>query len=70
VPTPKLEEAVQVIRAWGLIYRAIWIGPSFGTGYYFRQQHEHLPVARRGEVYAPERKTLDRGGRIGPVAPE
>jgi N6-adenosine-specific RNA methylase IME4 len=29
VPPPKLEEAMQVIRAWGFVYRtgAIWVKP-------------------------------------------
>jgi N6-adenosine-specific RNA methylase IME4 len=60
VPPPKLEEAMQVIRAWGFVYRtgAIWVKPTFGTGYYFRQQHEHLLVARRGEVPRPAPEKL------------
>jgi hypothetical protein len=31
---------------------------TFGTGYYFRQQHEHLLVARRGEVPRPPPEKL------------
>jgi N6-adenosine-specific RNA methylase IME4 len=53
---PKVAEAMQVIDAWGFRYRtgAVWIKPSIGMGYYFRQQHEHLLVAARGTLSVPE----------------
>lgn len=53
--SPKLEEAFEVIRAWGFTYRssAIWVKNQLGMGYYFRQQHELLLVATRGSMPAP-----------------
>lgn len=53
--SPKLEEAFQVIRAWGFEYRtcAIWDKQWIGPGYYFRQRHELLLVAIRGAVPVP-----------------
>ena len=43
---PKLEEALEVLRAWGFTYRtcAVWTKPQIGMGYWFRQQHELLLV--------------------------
>jgi len=54
-PPPLLQEALQVIRAWGFSYRtnAIWDKEVFGMGYYFRGQHEHLLLATRGEPPTP-----------------
>ncbi len=53
--SPKLEEAFKVLAAWGFAYRtcAIWDKEVIGMGYYFRQQHELLLVATRGNVPAP-----------------
>jgi N6-adenosine-specific RNA methylase IME4 len=53
--SPKLEEAFQVIRAWGFEYRtcAIWDKQWIGPGYYFRQRHELLLIATRGSVPVP-----------------
>ena len=52
---PKLEEALKVIKAWGFQYRTnlVWVKDKFGTGYYFRGQHELLLVAKRGETSVP-----------------
>lgn len=54
--SPKLEEGLRVVREWGFTYRtcAIWDKQKMGMGYYFRQQHELLLVATRGEIPAPE----------------
>jgi N6-adenosine-specific RNA methylase IME4 len=54
-PTPMLEQAFTVIRAWGFEFRTafVWVKPT-GTGLYLRQRHEHLLVARRGEFPTPE----------------
>jgi N6-adenosine-specific RNA methylase IME4 len=54
-PTPILEQAFSVIRAWGFEYRTafVWIKQPTGTGLYLRQRHEHLLVARRGEFPTP-----------------
>jgi N6-adenosine-specific RNA methylase IME4 len=56
VPAPILEQAFQVISAWGFSYRtgAIWDKDQIGAGHYVRQQHEHLLIARRGEFPTPE----------------
>ena len=53
--SPKLEEALSVIRAWGFGYRtcAVWDKQKTGMGYYFRQNHELLLVATRGSPPAP-----------------
>lgn len=52
---PKLEEALKVIKAWGFQYRTnlVWVKDRFGTGYYFRGQHELLLVAKKGDTQAP-----------------
>jgi N6-adenosine-specific RNA methylase IME4 len=52
---PKLAEAMVVIDAWGFEYRtcAVWDKQQIGMGYYFRQQHELLLVAARGNMPAP-----------------
>ena len=54
-PTPMLEQAMAVIRAWGFVYRTglVWIKQRTGTGRYLRQRHEHLLLARRGEFPTP-----------------
>jgi N6-adenosine-specific RNA methylase IME4 len=53
--SPKLEEALRVINAWGFAYVtcAIWDKEKIGMGYYFRQQHELLLVAKKGNIPAP-----------------
>jgi len=57
-PQPKIREALQVIEAWGFEYRtgAIWVKDKFGMGYHFREQHELLFVAKKGDVPAPSPK--------------
>jgi N6-adenosine-specific RNA methylase IME4 len=53
--SPKLEEGFQVIKAWGFTYRtcAVWDKDWLGQGYFFRQRHELLLVATRGNVPVP-----------------
>ena len=53
---PKLEEALQVLNAWGFSYRtcAIWDKEKIGMGYWFRIQHELLLVGIKGQFKAPE----------------
>lgn len=53
--SPKLREAMDVLEAWGFTYRtcAIWAKPQIGMGYYFRQQHELLLVATKGDMPTP-----------------
>ena len=53
--SPKLAESMRVVESWGFTYRtcAVWHKPQIGMGYYFRQQHELLLVATRGDMPAP-----------------
>jgi N6-adenosine-specific RNA methylase IME4/ParB-like chromosome segregation protein Spo0J len=55
VPPAILEQAFSVIGAWGFSYRsgAIWNKQVIGAGHYFRQQHEHLLLATRGDMPTP-----------------
>jgi len=52
---PKLEEALEVIKSWGFVYRtcAVWDKEKIGMGYWFRGQHELLLVAVKGKQPAP-----------------
>jgi len=54
--SPKLEEAMQVISAWGFTYRTsmVWIKDKIGMGYYARSRHELLLIATRGSIPVPE----------------
>lgn len=56
---PKLQEALDVMEAWGFEYKThgIWIKDKIGTGYYFRGQHELLLVGRKGNIPAPQEAT-------------
>jgi N6-adenosine-specific RNA methylase IME4 len=55
VPAPKLAESFKVIEAWGFDYRTglVWVKHAMGMGNYVRQKHEHLLIARRGEIPMP-----------------
>lgn len=54
--SPKLEEAMSVMNAWGFSYRscAVWDKEVIGMGYWFRQQTELLLVGIRGAMPSPE----------------
>lgn len=54
--SPKLAESMQVISAWGFVYRTciVWDKCRIGMGYYARQQHELLLIAARGALPVPE----------------
>jgi N6-adenosine-specific RNA methylase IME4 len=54
--SPKLAEALAVLKAWDFSYRtcAVWDKEIVGMGYYFRQQHELLLVGARGAAPVPE----------------
>lgn len=54
--SPKLEESIQVVNAWGFTYRTcmVWDKDRIGMGYYARQQHELLLICTRGELPVPE----------------
>lgn len=58
---PKLEEAMQVLKAWGFEYKtnAIWDKEVIGMGYWFRGQHELLLVGTKGNPgTTPESKRI------------
>ncbi len=59
--SPKVEEALQVMKAWGFTYRtcAVWVKDKIGLGYWFRQQHELLLVGVRGKFPPPEPGTRE-----------
>jgi N6-adenosine-specific RNA methylase IME4 len=53
--SPQLPAALEVMAAWGFQYRssAVWDKELVGMGYWFRGQHEHLPVGVRGKWSPP-----------------
>lgn len=52
---PKLEEALEVLNAWGFTYKtcAVWDKEKIGMGYWFRGQHELLLLGVKGNFPAP-----------------
>ena len=52
---PKLYECMKVLDAWGFDYRTdmVWVKDKIGMGYYVREKHETLLIARRGEFPCP-----------------
>lgn len=54
--SPKVAEAISVIEAWGFEYRTCmaWVKDKIGMGYFVRQQHEHLLIAKKGNPPMPE----------------
>jgi len=52
------KQALEVIDAWGFDYRTnmVWVKPSIGPGYYVRQRHELILIARKGEPMLPDDK--------------
>jgi N6-adenosine-specific RNA methylase IME4 len=52
---PMLEDAMDVLKAWGFKYKshAIWDKVHIGTGYWFRNRHELLLVGTKGDIPAP-----------------
>lgn len=55
---PKLLEALEVMKAWGFIYKtqAVWDKGRPGMGYWFLGQHEILLVGTRGHFSPPPQK--------------
>lgn len=53
--SPKLIEAIEVMKAWGFNYKThgIWDKEVIGMGYWFRGQHELLLVGTRGKFSPP-----------------
>jgi N6-adenosine-specific RNA methylase IME4 len=47
---PQLDTAIDITRAWGFTYRSnlVWVKDKFGTGFYFRGQHELLLLGVKG----------------------
>jgi N6-adenosine-specific RNA methylase IME4/ParB-like chromosome segregation protein Spo0J len=52
----QLPQALEVISAWGFIYKTnfVWVKPSLGLGYWTRNRHELLLFATRGHIDIPE----------------
>jgi N6-adenosine-specific RNA methylase IME4 len=55
VPAPLILKGGLVAEAWGfeLATSAVWVKDKMGNGYYVRQQHELLLIARRGNPITP-----------------
>lgn len=51
----KIDEALEVIAAWGFDYKTsmVWVKDKIGMGYYVRNQHELLLIAKRGDIPVP-----------------
>jgi len=56
--SPKLLEALDVMKEWGFKYRThlIWDKEIIGCGWWFRGQHELLLVGVKGKFSPPENK--------------
>ena len=56
--SPKLLEALEVLKSWGFKYKthAIWDKEIIGMGYWFRGQHELLLVGVKGKFSPPNPK--------------
>ena len=52
---PLLPQALEVLVAWGFVYRShfIWAKDRAGTGYWNRNRHELLLIGTRGNIVAP-----------------
>ncbi len=52
---PKLEQALEVLNAWGFTYTTcgVWDKQHIGMGYYFRQQTELLLIGKKGDMPSP-----------------
>lgn len=59
---PKLQEALDLMRAWGFNYRTnmAWVKPQIGMGYYVRSAHELLLIGRRGSLSLPSTSARPR----------
>jgi N6-adenosine-specific RNA methylase IME4 len=53
---PHLQEAFQVLAAWGFEYKsnAVWVKDKLGLSYYVRNRHELLLIATRGNFPCPQ----------------
>jgi len=52
---PKLNEAMEVLKAWGFTYKTnmVWVKDKIGLGWYARNQHELLLIGEKGEMPLP-----------------
>lgn len=52
---PMLDVAIDTMRIWGFQYKSnyVWVKDRIGTGYWVREQHEHLLIGTKGLVPAP-----------------
>lgn len=59
---PKLAEAVEVMTAWGFLYRTcmVWHKSGMGMGWYWRIDHELLLLGVRGKPGTPPPKFRPR----------
>jgi len=50
-------EALEVMGAWGFVYRTcmVWTKDRFGMGVYVRQRHELILIGVRGAPGAPDK---------------
>jgi hypothetical protein len=57
--SPMLQEALDVMDAWGFTYKShiIWVKDRIGTGYWARNKHELLLIGTRGDIPAPSMGT-------------
>lgn len=53
---PKLQEAMDVIAAWGFTYTSqfVWVKDKIGMGYWARGRHELLLIGKRGHFPPPD----------------
>ena len=53
---PKIREALELMQLWEFEYTAgaVWVKDKFGTGFYFRSQHELLLLGIKGKMPPPE----------------
>jgi len=53
---PKLNEALEVIKAWGFTYKTnmVWVKDKIGLGWYVRNRHEMILIAEKGDMPLPE----------------
>jgi len=44
-----LEEALQVVKSWGFVYKSLltWVKPRMGTGWWLRSKTEHVILAAK-----------------------
>jgi N6-adenosine-specific RNA methylase IME4 len=56
-PAPMLAKGLDILDAWGFEYRTNlvwWKKGRYGMGHYARVEHEHLLIARRGDMPPPD----------------